>query len=392
MENEKDSYFQLLKDNILFRGLSADQIKKISTVTNEIELDKDELLIQEGDIGNDFFIIKSGSVEIIKQKEQAIQLATLHKGDSIGELALLENNIRSASVKTLEPCVLLKININDLKKQLSDDAIFTLIYKNLSDQLSLHLRSTNLKTIEALEKDLMQTKIRLFMGNFIITIIILLVTFAFIIGLITKLTTAAGTGIYVTIPALLILFIVLIGLMKTSGYDKRFFGFTLIHWKSALFYTFLYTLPILVFVTGAKWLIINNVSAFHSLPLFSLGKSAVHHGANEKIVLIMGLLYVFISAPIQECIIRGGLQSPLQQFLMGKYRIVWAILLSNLIFGMIHLQFSAKFSILAFIVGLFWGWLYYRYKTLIAPIFSHALIGFFILFILGIQDLIVYHS
>ncbi len=393
MENDNMSSIEFLKNNILFSGLSIDQIKNVSTITKQISLDKGDVLIQEGDIGSDFYIIQSGSVEIFKKRgEHALSLTTLHVGDSLGELALLGDNTRSASVKTLEPCVLLKINVNDLKNIISDHSIFALIYKNLSDRLSLHLRSTNEKTVEVLEKELIRTKLLLAIGNFIITVIILLVAFAFFVGVVTQLTHKAGTGILITMPTLLVLFILLLFGIKKSGYEKSFFGFSVANWKNALLYGFLYTLPILIFVTFAKWLAIKYVPIFHSISLFSFGKSVVQQGASEHIIIIMGMLYVLVSAPIQECLIRGGLQAPLQQFLIGKYRFFWAIFLSNLIFAMIHLQFSAKFSLIAFIIGLFWGWLFYRYKTLIASIFSHMLIGFWVLFVLGIQNMIISHS
>ncbi|PON16315.1 hypothetical protein C2W62_19100 [Candidatus Entotheonella serta] len=48
----------------------------------------------------------------------------------------------------------------------------------------------------------------------------------------------------------------------------------------------------------------------------------------------------------------------------------------------------APFSVATFFFGLFWGWLYARHGTLIGPIISHALLGFWALYILGIMDML----
>ena len=75
-------------------------------------------IIHEGDHGDRFYVIVSGSVEVLRKIEGAAptadgeaqqRLAILQVGDYFGELALLHRTSRSASICTLTPCTLLTL-------------------------------------------------------------------------------------------------------------------------------------------------------------------------------------------------------------------------------------------------------------------------------------------
>jgi membrane protease YdiL (CAAX protease family) len=91
----------------------------------------------------------------------------------------------------------------------------------------------------------------------------------------------------------------------------------------------------------------------------------------------------------QEFTARGALQSPLQRFLVGPHSRALAIVIANALFTASHLYLSATFAVIAMIPGFLWGWLYARHGTLVAPIVSHALIGWWALFVLGFDRLLV---
>ncbi len=391
--SQQQTVFDSIRTNPLFRGLSEEQILKVTALTKEVQFKSGEFLMKEGEVGQTFYVIHSGSVEIIKKgKKEEIRLNVLSKGDTVGELALLGGKTRAASVRSLGDSSMLKLNVEDLQTALKDPLVSALISGNLSNRLTAHLYNTNETAVEALEKELASTKLQAMTGRFIVSIFILLVSFTFALNIVTKSIHRAGVGVWFTMPALLFLLILLLFGMRNSGYPKSFFGFTLHNWRGALLTSFLYTLPILIFCTLAKWMAIIYVPAFHSLSLFSMGQSVAMKGASNGIILFMAGMYIFFSAPIQECIFRGGLQSLLQNFLLGKHRIFFSILVSNLLFATIHLEFSAVFALLAFGGGVVWGWIYFRTNSLIAPIFSHMLIGFWMLFVLGIQSMVIQAS
>ena len=76
-------------------------------------------IVREGDVGRAMFLIQSGRVEIVaRTPEGERQLAVLGAGEHFGEIAVLENVRRTATVRALEPVTLLRIS-RDEAKQLS---------------------------------------------------------------------------------------------------------------------------------------------------------------------------------------------------------------------------------------------------------------------------------
>ncbi|MDI1353066.1 MAG: CPBP family intramembrane metalloprotease, partial [bacterium] len=76
-------------------------------------------------------------------------------------------------------------------------------------------------------------------------------------------------------------------------------------------------------------------------------------------MFILIVAYLLLT-PLQELIVRGGVQSSLQEFLSGKYRVLMAIVVSNLIFSMTHLHMSIGMGLFVLVYGIYWGFLYAR--------------------------------
>lgn len=77
-----------------------------------VELDKDEFIFREGDLGTEMYIIQNGQVEILKRQanEEERPLAILGQGDFFGEMSILEDLPRTASARALSNCRLVEIN------------------------------------------------------------------------------------------------------------------------------------------------------------------------------------------------------------------------------------------------------------------------------------------
>ena len=95
-----------VKNINIFEGLSVSELAAVASVTEELDCKKDEFVIKEGEAGETMFLIINGKVSVIKGagKEDAreIELARMGAGDYFGEMALLEDTVRSASIKTSE--------------------------------------------------------------------------------------------------------------------------------------------------------------------------------------------------------------------------------------------------------------------------------------------------
>lgn len=83
----------------LFKDLPRKTLQRLERIAVSRAFKKGEDIVKEGDRGAGFFLITSGKVEILKGGSQ---LNTLGPGDFFGEMALLDNHPRVATVRALE--------------------------------------------------------------------------------------------------------------------------------------------------------------------------------------------------------------------------------------------------------------------------------------------------
>ena len=367
-------------------SLCAEQIEKK-------EFKKDEYIIHQGDTDKDVYLITQGQVGVFKRKEgssQEYQIATLSTGDVFGELALIDNAPRSTSIKAIEDIHLLYLAAPRISKLIQHHSIYWKLSQKILLKLSARVRYTNEVIVSSLEKELEQKKTQLIAGNFMVLMLVMLTLFTFLLKGMSYLTQLLGTASMITTVAMLLLFFIFWISAKRTGYPFSFFGFSTKNWAANFLESVLWTAPILLLMTVAKWLLIMNVPKYAPIELFSLGQSAVSKpGASQIVIILMSFAYVFISSPIQEVLFRGGLQSCLQFFLQSKHRNLLANITTNLIFAMMHLILSYQLALLVFVIGFFWGCLYQKQKTLVGVITSHILIGVWAFFILGIQSIVM---
>ncbi|KAK0520206.1 hypothetical protein OC835_007283 [Tilletia horrida] len=96
----RSMYESFLKDVSLFEGLSPAEIAKISDALEPRVYEPGEYVFKQGERGTEFFIIWEGSAEVRKKRADGTEdtVGTLSRGDYFGELALLNNAPRAASI------------------------------------------------------------------------------------------------------------------------------------------------------------------------------------------------------------------------------------------------------------------------------------------------------
>ncbi|MFK7994945.1 MAG: Crp/Fnr family transcriptional regulator [Granulosicoccus sp.] len=111
MNNADTTPENLLSHVELFSHLTAEQLQQLAAQTRELSFRKHAIMMNEGDPGESMFVIKSGSVKVFLSDEDGRELVLYEQGTGavIGDIALLDNEPRSASVMTLEPVVALMI-------------------------------------------------------------------------------------------------------------------------------------------------------------------------------------------------------------------------------------------------------------------------------------------
>ena len=100
----------------LFEHCSKSELAKIAEIADELILREGKVLIREGERGREFFVIASGEVEVSRDGEA---VATLGSGNFVGEMALLANVPRSATVTAKTPLDVLVITERAFKELLN---------------------------------------------------------------------------------------------------------------------------------------------------------------------------------------------------------------------------------------------------------------------------------
>lgn len=96
---ETDELVTSLKSIPLFRLLTKKDITSLLNLMHERSYVSGEYIFYQGDPGLGLYLIREGEVLISRENDngEKIQLAVIHKGDFFGELALVDNEKRSAS-------------------------------------------------------------------------------------------------------------------------------------------------------------------------------------------------------------------------------------------------------------------------------------------------------
>ena len=141
------SLVSILRGVELFNGLSVGEIANIASICHEQRFNKGDQIIIAGDLGNLMFVITDGFVQVSigsGQKERV--LVKLGSGQIIGEMALVDNGPRSATVKAITtPTIVQVIRHEDFDQICNKDYhIGYVVMRNLASDLSFKLRHRNL--------------------------------------------------------------------------------------------------------------------------------------------------------------------------------------------------------------------------------------------------------
>ncbi|MBW8012638.1 MAG: cyclic nucleotide-binding domain-containing protein [Chloroflexi bacterium] len=145
----------------IFSDLNIDQIKSIQGVATTKEYEPGETIFAENSPSDEIYIIMGGAVEIkidpnivsdTNEGVAPVTIAKLNRGQTFGEIALVDQGIRSASAKaTLNGCRALVIERNAFMQLLKSDLEMGFnVISNIAADLCFKIRNSNMRVREAL--------------------------------------------------------------------------------------------------------------------------------------------------------------------------------------------------------------------------------------------------
>ena len=108
----QDTKVEALKRAPLFEGLSRKELVQLARVSDDLEVPTGKVLCREGEVGQEFFVIVDGKVDITRKGKR---VTTRGGGDFFGEIALLEETPRMATVTTKTPVSLFVLTRADFR-------------------------------------------------------------------------------------------------------------------------------------------------------------------------------------------------------------------------------------------------------------------------------------
>lgn len=133
--------FKLSERVRAFQGLTPAEISDLLGSSEKCTFAPGSFIIKEGNVGTHMYIILNGDARVIKSgREGSVELARLTAADSFGEMALADNEARSASVVAETDCVLVRLNDQIINAR---PEIGLKVYRNIAKVLSTRLRSAD---------------------------------------------------------------------------------------------------------------------------------------------------------------------------------------------------------------------------------------------------------
>jgi CRP/FNR family transcriptional regulator, cyclic AMP receptor protein len=142
MASTSEDTVALLQHVPVFAALAEDELARVAEVTVPRRFELGEVVFREGDESDTCYVVRSGRARAIREHSdgRSITLANFGPGDIFGELAMFDNERRSATVETLEETEVIAILGGDMRRLLREHSDIAV---KLIAALGRRLRETN---------------------------------------------------------------------------------------------------------------------------------------------------------------------------------------------------------------------------------------------------------
>ena len=127
----------------IFGGLPAEVVERIARATRVLRVPAGVAVFEEGELARSMFIVRAGDVEICKRGRDGADfcLAVLPPGACVGEMALIDIQPRSATVRAVTEATMYIVDQKEIGSlHHTDRDVYTLLVLNIAREISRRLR------------------------------------------------------------------------------------------------------------------------------------------------------------------------------------------------------------------------------------------------------------
>ncbi len=331
----------------ILNDLEPETEAALHRVARRVELKPGELLLSEGELSNEFYVVKEGAVELFRAGREGGQdrhITDVTTGGLLGELALVDGGSRSLSARAKGDCKLLMVSPDDILALPEGKRLITDLKASLGISIVQRMRGATDNYVEVLERELEAVRTQQHFGHFFVYVLTIMAIGALVNYVISR------------------------HLITVDVYSQQF----------AWMYAAILLIPALVVIWGME------------VPLSDMGLTRIELGRSLKegvlaslavillTVLVAGALYLLDKLPkmplqfelyptigyaihsfLQELIGRGLMQNSFQRFFNDRKGIK-SVLLASILFGIFHLHFGLMAVLLTMISGFIFGAFFLR--------------------------------
>jgi CRP/FNR family cyclic AMP-dependent transcriptional regulator len=150
MNDQNTERLELLRQMAVFGGLSNETLSFIDQNSPSVTVAAGEYFCREGHQADSLYVIQSGSIVVLKKWQKSdVEIGTMGPGDCFGEMAIIDLQVRSASVKAVEDCMAIQIDRQTLHGMFKNNhEQYAIIMMNMGREISRRLRTVSDRLFE----------------------------------------------------------------------------------------------------------------------------------------------------------------------------------------------------------------------------------------------------
>src|SRR5205814_815214 len=179
-----------------------------------------EDIVREGEEPRYVYIIQEGEVAALKAGVATgaeHEMGRMGPGEHFGEMALLDEGARSATVRALTAVQVLALPIARVAALAGESPSIARVMVGIARQVVARFRQANAARVDALDRALAEERTRAAMGRFVLSLILAYALYVFLLSTAAELKAILGRSEFATVPIILLMAAIQVEFMRDSG-------------------------------------------------------------------------------------------------------------------------------------------------------------------------------
>jgi len=144
------SLVEILREHPFLEGFKPEHVEKMAGMAREVQFSRDQMIFQEGEQSDLFYLLLSGRVALeVSAPGRIVRIQTLGEGDELGWSSLLEEESKRFQARSLEPGRALAFLGTQLRQACEEDCAFGYaLERQIIKVISSRLQATRLQLLD----------------------------------------------------------------------------------------------------------------------------------------------------------------------------------------------------------------------------------------------------